>query len=104
MATKKKPQPRAAAASASKPAPAPAAAADSAASTPMNREQRRRAKFGKAGKVHQHDPLGPWPESGINPALSIATAEQAAPAEEPVPDAPRPTRRKAALADKSPKG
>jgi len=74
MATKKKPQPRAAAASASKPAPAPAAAADSAASTPMNREQRRRAKFGKAGKVHQHDPLGPWPESGINPALSIATA------------------------------
>ena len=104
MATKKKPQPRAAAASASKPAPAPAAAADSAASTPMNREQRRRAKFGKAGKVHQHDPLGPWPESGINPALSIATAEEAASAEEPVPDAPRPTRRKAALADKSPKG
>jgi hypothetical protein len=47
-------------------------------SVPMNREQRRRAKFGKAGKVHQHDELGPWPESEANPALRNATGDQAA--------------------------
>jgi hypothetical protein len=59
MATKKKP--------AAKPQPAIA-----------NREQRRREKFGKAGKVHQHNPLGPWPESETNPALRDAIGDQAA--------------------------
>ena len=53
----------------------PEAQADAA---PMNREQRRRAKFGKAGKVHQHDAVGPWPESEANPALQNATGDQAA--------------------------
>jgi hypothetical protein len=46
---------------------------------PLNREERRRAKFGKAGKVHQHNPLGPWPEIEANPALKDATGDQAAP-------------------------
>jgi hypothetical protein len=41
-----------------------------------NREQRRREKFGRAGKVHQHDPLGPWPDSEANPALRSVTGEQ----------------------------
>jgi hypothetical protein len=45
---------------------------------PLNREERRRAKFGKAGKVHQHNPLGPWPEIEANPALKDATGDQAA--------------------------
>jgi hypothetical protein len=87
MATNKKPEPKAAAAPKSKPKaeaapkttskpkpePAPAAAA------PLNREQRRRAKFGKAGNVHQHDPVGPWPESGVNPALiGAAVTDEAA--------------------------
>jgi hypothetical protein len=43
-----------------------------------NREQRRREKFGKAGKVHQHNPVGPWPESEANPALKNVTGDQAA--------------------------
>ena len=43
-----------------------------------NREQRRREKFGKAGKVHQHNPVGPWPEIEANPALRDATGDQAA--------------------------
>jgi hypothetical protein len=103
MATKKKPQPRAATAAASKPAPAAPAPGAAAASAPLNREQRRAQKFGKAGKVHQHDPLGPWPESGINPALSTATAEQAAPADEPARVAPAPTRPKGARAGKTTK-
>jgi hypothetical protein len=45
---------------------------------PLNREQRRREKFGNAGKVHQHNPVGPWPESEANPALKDATGDQAA--------------------------
>jgi hypothetical protein len=44
----------------------------------LNREQRRRQKFGKAGKVHQHGQLAPWPESEANPALRNATADEAA--------------------------
>ena len=43
-----------------------------------NREQRRREKFGKAGKVSQHDPLDPWPQSEGNPALKSVTGDQAA--------------------------
>jgi hypothetical protein len=43
-----------------------------------NREERRRAKFGNAGKVHQHNPVGPWPEIEANPALQNATGDQAA--------------------------
>lgn len=43
-----------------------------------NREQRRREKFGKAGKVHQHNPLGPWPESEANPALKVVIEDEAA--------------------------
>ncbi len=43
-----------------------------------NREERRRAKFGKAGKVHQHNPVGPWPDSEANPALTNVTGDQAA--------------------------
>lgn len=61
-------------------------AAEPAAPTP-NREQRRREKFGKAGKVHQHNPLGPWPEIEANPALkSAAPGEQAAHAGSPDQD------------------
>ncbi len=47
---------------------------------PMNREQRRREKFGKAGKVHQHNPVGPWPDSEANPALKNVIEDQAVPA------------------------
>jgi hypothetical protein len=65
MPTKKKPAPRAA-----KVAPDPAA---ESASAPLNREQRRAQKFGKAGKVHQHDPAVPWPENAANPALLAVT-------------------------------
>ncbi len=43
-----------------------------------NREQRRREKFGRAGKVSQHDPHDPWPESEANPALKSVTADQVA--------------------------
>jgi hypothetical protein len=43
-----------------------------------NREQRRREKFGKAGKVSQHDPSAPWPESEANPALKNLTGDQTA--------------------------
>ena len=60
MPTKKKPEPAAAPAEPAAPAPAPA---------PLNREQRRAQKFGRAGKVHQHDPVAPWPENAANPAL-----------------------------------
>ena len=73
MATKKaptkKPEPRAAKAAAD-PDAAPASA-------PLNREQRRAQKFGRAGKVHQHDPATPWPENAANPALAAA-GDQAA--------------------------
>jgi hypothetical protein len=44
----------------------------------LNREQRRRQKFGKAGKVHQHGQLAPWPESEPNAALRNPTADEAA--------------------------
>jgi hypothetical protein len=50
----------------------------------LNREQRRRQKFGKAGKVHQHGQLAPWPESEANPALRNPTADEAAEATVPV--------------------
>jgi hypothetical protein len=46
-------------------------------SAPPNREQRRREKFGNAGKVHQHNPLGPWPEIEANPALKNVVSDQA---------------------------
>jgi hypothetical protein len=59
MATKKKPEPE-------------------PASPPPNREERRRAKFGKAGKVSQHEPVAPWPQSEANPALRNATGDEAA--------------------------
>src|SRR4051794_7129573 len=90
MPTKKKPEPKAAAPKrAATKAAAPKAAAPKAATpdaepvpAPLNREQRRAQKFGKAGKVHQHDPIGTWPESGANPALGasgpVAGADQAA--------------------------
>lgn len=58
-----------------------------------NREQRRREKFGRAGKVHQHNPTGPWPESEANPALRTATGEVVPPAGAPdgdVTDQPGP--------------
>ena len=58
---------------------------------PLNREERRRAKFGKAGKVHQHNPLGPWPEIEANPALKDATGDQAAHAGSPDQDGTRKT-------------
>jgi hypothetical protein len=48
------------------------------AAAPLNREQRRAQKFGKAGKVHQHDPAAPWPENAANPALQNPTGDQAA--------------------------
>jgi hypothetical protein len=54
-----------------KPTPKPESAAP-------NREERRRAKFGKAGNVSQHDPLTPWPQSEANPALRNAAGDQAA--------------------------
>jgi hypothetical protein len=70
MPTKKKPTPRATKAA----PPAPAAPAEAQpASAPLNREQRRAQKFGKAGKVHQHDPVTPWPENAANPALLAVT-------------------------------
>jgi hypothetical protein len=50
----------------------------------LNREQRRRQKFGKAGKVHQHGQLAPWPESEANPALRNPTADETAEAATPV--------------------
>jgi hypothetical protein len=43
----------------------------------LNREQRRRQKYGKAGKVHQHGQLAPWPESEANPALRTPTTDEA---------------------------
>ena len=49
----------------------------------LNREQRRRQKFGKAGKVHQHGQLASWPESEANPALLNATADEAVEAPAP---------------------
>ena len=64
MPTKKKAEPRAAKAAPTAAEPAPA---------PLNREQRRAQKFGKAGKVHQHDPVTPWPENVANPALVAVT-------------------------------
>jgi hypothetical protein len=69
MATKKKSEPQAA-----------------PASTPLNREQRRREKFGKAGNVHRHDPVGPWPQVEANPALTNATGDQGARAGSPDQD------------------
>jgi hypothetical protein len=74
MPTKKKSEPTAAADVA--PDAQPAAA-------PLNREQRRRQKFGNAGKVHQHDAGAPWPENAPNPALTSTGGEQAAHAGRP---------------------
>ncbi len=48
-----------------------------------NREQRRREKFGRAGKVSQHDPLDPWPQNEANPALKNVASGQAAVAADP---------------------
>jgi hypothetical protein len=62
---------------ASKPAAAKAAPDPEPAAAPLNREQRRAQKFGKAGKVHQHDPAVPWPENATNPALASTTEDQA---------------------------
>ena len=70
MSTKKKPAP--AAAKAAKAAPAAPPDAQPAAVPLLNREQRRAQKFGKAGKVHQHDAAVPWPENAANPALLAA--------------------------------
>jgi hypothetical protein len=70
MPTKKKPTPRATKAAPAAPAAPPEA---HSASAPLNREQRRAQKFGKAGKVHQHDPVTPWPEIAANPALLAVT-------------------------------
>jgi hypothetical protein len=76
MPTKRKSEPKAAAPNASAPK---AAAPDAEASpAPLNREQRRAQKFGRAGKVHQHDAAIPWPENAANPALTSATEDQAA--------------------------
>jgi hypothetical protein len=80
MPTKKKSEPKAAASKAAAPktaAPKAAAVDAEAAAAPLNREQRRAQKFGKAGKVHQHDPAVPWPENATNPALASATEDQA---------------------------
>ena len=45
----------------------------------LNREQRRREKFGRAGRVSQHDQIDPWPQSETNPALNtVAAGDQAA--------------------------
>ena len=70
MPTKKKPMPRATKAAPGAPSAQPQA---QSASAPLNREQRRAQKFGKAGKVHQHDPVTPWPENAANPALLAVT-------------------------------
>jgi hypothetical protein len=71
MATKK---------TAPKPVPEKAAAPDvQATPAPLNREQRRAQKFGRAGKVHQHDPATPWPENEANPALRTAASDLAGP-------------------------
>lgn len=69
-----------------------------------NREQRRREKFGRAGKVSQHDPHDPWPESEANPALKSVTADLVAESGGAVPDATAaavPTTDKATDTDKS---
>ena len=71
-ATTKKPEHRAAKAT-------PEQTAAPTAPAPLNREQRRAQKFGRAGKVHQHDPATPWPENAANPALRSATPELAGP-------------------------
>jgi len=102
MATKKTTEPKRASkaapvskgASKSAPATKPAASptpAPAAPPAPLNREQRRRQKFGNAGKVHQHDPIGPWPQSEANPALINATEDQAAETGHPNPDVTRET-------------
>jgi len=91
MATKKKPEPKPASSKrtpATKPKSATATKAQAeaeAAPAPLNREQRRRQKFGKAGNVHQHDPIGPWPQVEANPALNAA-GDQAAHAGRPDQD------------------
>ena len=91
MATKKKAEPKAATAKrapATKPRSATATQPQAEAApptAPLNREQRRRQKFGKAGNVHQHDPIGPWPQVEANPALNAA-GDQAAQARRPDQD------------------
>src|SRR5688572_9445364 len=70
--TAQKPEARAA-----KAAPASPGEPESPAA-PLNREQRRAQKFGRAGKVHQHDPEAPWPENTPNAALANPTGDQAA--------------------------
>lgn len=69
---------------------------------PPNREQRRREKFGKAGKVHQHAPGDPWPRSDANPALLNTAGDQPEPANGPGTDTAAATETKRATA-KSPK-
>ena len=86
MPTKKKSEPKAAASKTSAPKAAARKGATpdaEPASAPLNREQRRAQKFGKAGKVHHHDPGVPWPENATNPALASATEDQAAHAGRP---------------------
>jgi hypothetical protein len=56
-----------------------------------NREQRRRDKFGPAGKVGQHDPLDPWPESQANPAFGRGGDDQEAYTGRPDQDVTRQT-------------
>ena len=107
MATKKKPaakpkaeaRPKAAtkpkAAAKPKAAKPKAAAADAAkpeaADPPLNREQRRAQRFGKAGKVHEHVPGDPWPESDANPAFGRGGDDQTAYAGRPDQDVTRET-------------
>lgn len=52
-------------------------------SVPLNREQRRREKFGRAGKVNKHDPFDPWPDSSANPALRNVAEDEAIPTDGP---------------------
>jgi hypothetical protein len=71
--------------------PAAAAAPVQSETPPLNREQRRAQKFGKAGKVHEHVPGDPWPESGANPAFGRGGDDQAAYAGRPDQDVTRET-------------
>ena len=83
MPTKKKSEAKPKTAAAAEPAPAE--------TPPLNREQRRAQKFGKAGKVHEHVAGDPWPESGPNPAFGQGGDDQAAYAGRPDQDVTRET-------------
>ncbi len=85
MATKKKPDAKQPAKDAKQPAK------DEPETAPLNREQRRAQKFGKAGKVHEHVTGDPWPESGTNPAFGRGGDDQAAYAGRPDQDVTRET-------------